>query len=140
MRRLALPVLILLALAPAAPADPIADFEGIWLGEIVVPNARTAFGLAFTRAGAGLAVRLYLPEMFLPGVDFGPAVIRDGAFVLEPLNLVLRRQGDALAGSFAIAKLPVELHRARAWPPVPPAPGYPPAPAPVWSLALGAPA
>ena len=140
MRRLAWFVILLLVAARAAWADPAADFEGVWLGEITAPNARTAFGVAFTRAGAGLNVRLYLPEMFLPGVNFGPAAIRDGAFVLEPLNLVLRRQGDALAGTFAIAKLPVELRRVPAWPAVPPAPDFPPAPAPVWSLALGAPA
>ncbi len=138
MRRFGPLALILISLPGVSVAEPGADFEGVWLGEITAPNATTALGLEFTRTAKGLVVRLYLPEMFLPGVNFGPAVIRDGTFVLEPLNLAVTRRGETLTGTFAIAKLPVELHRAASWPPVAPAPAYPAAPAPVWMQPLGA--
>ena len=76
--------------------------------------------------------------MFLYGVNFGPAVIRDDTFVLEPLNLTVTRHGDTLTGTFAIARLPVELRRGAGWLPEPTAPDLPAAPTPVWSRPLGA--
>ncbi len=138
MRGLGLTILLLIFVVGVSAAGPDADFEGVWLGEITGPNARTAVGLAFTRTGRGLAVSLYFPGMFLYGVDFGPAEIRDGAFVFEPFNLTVARRGDTLTGTFAIAKLPLELRRAASWPPAGLIPPYPAAPAPAWSLPLGA--
>lgn len=123
----------------SAPANPSA-FEGAWLGEIAAPNTRTEFGLAFTRAGEELLVSVYFPEMFLYSANFGPASFRDGAFTLDALNLTLKREGDTLAGTFAIGQLPVRLRRASAFASEPAAPDYPAAPTPAWSLDLGAPA
>jgi len=131
---------LLAALLNVAALAESSPFEGIWLGEIVAPNTRTTLGLAFTRTEKGLLVSLYLPDMFLYSVNFGPAEIRDDTFALEPLNLTVKRTGDMLTGTFAIAKLPVELHRGGTFAPAPAAPEFPAPPAPAWSHALGAPA
>lgn len=139
MRRLVL-LACLLAATVCLAADPADDFEGAWLGEITAPNTSTTLGLAFTRTERGLLVSLYLPEMFLYNVNFGPASIRDGSFTLAPLNLIVSRRGDTLAGTFAPGKFPVVLRRAAAFAPEPPAPDLPAAPAPAWTAPLGAPA
>lgn len=117
-----------------------AGFEGIWTGEIVAPNTRTEIGLAFTRTERGLLVSLNFPAMFLYSANFGPAEISGDTFTFAPLNLTVTRQGDALTGTFALARLPLELHRGGAFTPPPPPAILPPAPAPLWTLALGAPA
>lgn len=128
-----------LLLFPGARAEP-SPFEGTWLGEIAAPNTRTPLGLAFTPTPKGLFVHLYFPEMFLHGVNFGPAEIHGDTFTLDALNLAVTRDGDTLTGTFAIAKLPVTLHRGGKFDPAPPEPVFPAAPAPAWSHALGAPA
>ena len=130
--------LLLGAFARVWATEPAADFDGVWLGEIVAPNARTVLGLAFVPTERGPLVHLHLPGMFLDDVNFGSAVIRDGACSIEALNLSVSRHGDALTGTFGAARFPVELHRAAAFPPKPPTPELPAAPAPVWSQSLGA--
>lgn len=146
MRRFRLPFALLLALAgsaPAfsAPAEPdakLAGFDGVWVGEIVAPNTRTALGLAFTPTPRGLLVSVHLPEMFLHSVNFGPAEIRDGVFTLTSLNLTLALHENSLTGTFAPAGLPVELRRGASFSPAPSEPEYPAAPAPRWTHPLGA--
>lgn len=120
----------------AAAADA---FEGVWTGEIVAPNTRAEFGLAFTTtAEKGQLVSLDFPAMFLHSVNFGRAEIHGDTFTLPPLNLTLTRDGDTLTGTFALSKLPVTLHRGGTFPP-PPAPAvWPAAPAPLWTRSLGA--
>lgn len=129
---------ILQADDPVAPAAAAGQFEGVWLGEIVAPNTRAVFGLAFTRTPKGFLVSVYFPEMFLYSANFGPADIREGVFHFPPLNLELSRKGETLTGTFAPAKLPVELHRGGSFAPEPPAPSFPPARPPVWEKSLGA--
>jgi len=128
--------LVLLALGAALRAA--SPFAGVWTGEIVAPNGRTAFGLAFTDTEKGLLVSLDFPAMFLHSVNFGPASIQGDTFTLPPLNLTLRLSGDTLTGTFALAKLPVALHRGGTFPPVSDPAVWPAAPAPAWSRALGA--
>jgi len=113
-------------------------FEGVWLGEIAAPNTRTEIGLAFTRTEKGLLVSLNFLEMFLYSVNFGPAKIHDDSFSLDALNLTLTRHGDVLTGTFATAKLPVELRRGGTFAVEPPPSEFPPAPPPVWTHVLGA--
>lgn len=120
-----------------AAGASVDSFEGVWLGEIVAPNARAVFGLAFTRTPKGFLVSVYFPEMFLYSANFGPADIRDGTFYFPPLNLELTRKDEALVGTFAPAKLPVELHRGGSFVAEPPAPTFPAAPAPDWEKSLG---
>ncbi len=138
-------LLVLLAVARASSAfaaenpEPAA-FAGIWTGEIVAPNTRTEFGLAFTPTEKGLLVSLNFPAMFLHSANFGPAHLEGNTFSLDALNLAVERHGDTLTGTFALAKLPVELHRGGAFTPAPPPPVFPAAPALAWSHALGAPA
>jgi outer membrane protein assembly factor BamB len=138
--RLLLLFALISADAFAQPAAPPAasPFEGTWLGEIAAPDTHTTLGLAFTRTERGLLVSLYFPEMFLYSVNFGPAEIHGDVFELPPLNLSLTLAGDRLTGTFALAKLPVELRRGGEFAPAPPAPDFPPPPAPAWSRALGA--
>ncbi|HWA85609.1 MAG TPA: PQQ-binding-like beta-propeller repeat protein [Opitutus sp.] len=124
--------------AQPAALPPPSPFEGVWIGRIVAPNTSTTLGLAFTRTEKGLLVSLYFPEMFLYGVNFGPAEIHGDTFSLAPLSLSLTLSGDNLAGTFAIAKLPVELHRGGTFDPAPPTPSFPRAPSPAWSRSLGA--
>ena len=128
----------LFALAFATLAAASSPFEGVWTGEIEAPNTRTAFGLAFTTTEKGLLVSVDFPAMFLHSVNFGPADLHGDMFALSPLDLALTRVGDTLTGTFALAKLPVRLHRGGTFPPVPPPSAWPAAPAPVWSHPLGA--
>lgn len=137
---LSLAVLVLLSRGETSPGSARDAFEGVWIGEIIAPNERTALGLAFTPTPQGLLVSVQMPEMFLHSANFGPAEIRDGTFTLAPLHLRVRRHGDTLAGTFAPARLRVELRRGDSFPPAPPEPDYPAAPAPRWTRSLGAPA
>jgi outer membrane protein assembly factor BamB len=126
-------------LASLARSAAPSGFEGVWLGEIVAPNTRTPLGLAFTPTEKGLLVSVHLPEMFLYSVNFGAAQIEGDTFTLAPLQLSVTRRGDVLAGTFALAHLPVELRRTEgSFTAPPPEPDFPPAPAPVWSRTLGA--
>lgn len=144
MRSLLAPFLCCLALFASvrdtSAADDHAAFAGIWTGEIVAPNTRTELGLAFTATEKGFLVSLHFPAMFLSSVNFGPADIHGDTFTLAPLNLTLTRHGDTLTGTFALSRLPVELHRGGAFSPAPAPTAFPDAPAPAWTLALGAPA
>lgn len=147
MRRLGSFVLVVLAFGFSVSADCAAaeepspaDFQGAWLGEIVAPNTRATFGLAFTPLGSDLLVSLYFPDMFLYSANFGVARFRDGAFVLDALHLKVSRKGAGLSGVFGLAELPVELSRGTAFDPPPPVAAIPTAPAPLWKCELGAPA
>jgi outer membrane protein assembly factor BamB len=122
----------------ANPTETNQAFVGVWLGRITAPNAETEFGIAFTPTEKGLLVSLYMPEMFIYNVNFGPAEIRDGVFQLPPLDLVLSRSGESLVGTFAKPKLPVSLHRASAFAPEPATAEYPAGPPPLWTRPLGA--
>jgi outer membrane protein assembly factor BamB len=124
--------------AGASPASAAAEFDGVWLGEIVGPNARTPFGLAFTPTPRGRLVSVYFPEMFLFSANFGEAKVRGGTFELPVFGLVLTLEGAALRGTFTAAKLPVELRRGGNFLDEPVAAEVRPAPAPAWTLALGA--
>jgi outer membrane protein assembly factor BamB len=133
--------LLIATLVRAEPAAPAAaEFDGLWLGEIAGPNARTPFGLAFTPTPRGRLVSVYFPEMFLFGANFGEAKVGDRTFELPVFGLVLTREGESLRGTFTAAKLPVELRRGGSFLDEPVPPEVPPAPAPTWTLALGAPA
>jgi outer membrane protein assembly factor BamB len=137
LRRLSLALASLLLAVVGIAAEP-SPFEGVWTGEIVAPNTKADFGLAFTATEKGLLVSLDFPAMFLHSVNFGPAEVHGDRFALPPLNLVLDRNGDSLDGTFAIAKLPVHLHRGGTFAPAPAPTEWPAAPAPVWSHSLGA--
>jgi outer membrane protein assembly factor BamB len=131
--------LVLLSRGEAQPTAASAAFEGVWIGEITGPNARTPLGLAFTPTPHGLLVSVQMPEMFLHSVNFGPAEIQDGTFTLAPLHLRVSRRDDILVGTFAPVRMPVKLRRGDSFPPAPPEPDYPVAPAPRWTRSLGAP-
>ena len=131
--------LLVAVLLPLAATAAPKDFEGFWSGEIVAPNARASFGLAFTPTPRGLLVSVQFPEMFLYGTNFGAAEIQDDTFTLEPLNLVLTRTGDELRGTFAIGRLPVHLRRGGTFSEAPPTSQFPEGPAPLWTRSLGAP-
>ena len=127
-------------LSAGRAADAAADtsaFEGAWIGTIAGPDRSTEFGVAFTTTEKGQLVSVYLPEMFVYNVNFGPANIRAGTFHLDPLHLELHRDGDALTGAFGIPHLPVVLHAGTSFAPTPPEPAYPAAPAPAWTHSLG---
>lgn len=148
MRRFRISLALVLSLAGFAlpsrgetpPAADARAFEGVWLGEITGPHARTTLGLAFTPTPDGLLVSVQMPEMFLYSVNFGPADIRDGAFTLAPLHLRVAPRGDTLTGTFSPARFPVKLRRGDSFPPAPAESDYPAAPAPRWTRSLGAPA
>jgi len=124
--------------AADAPTPTANNFLGVWTGEIIAPNARTAIGLAFAMTEKGLFVRLNFPEMFVYNANLGPAEIHDDTFELPPLNLTLALRGDTLTGTFALAHLPVTLHRGGAFAVQPAETVLPDAPAPVWTHELGA--
>ena len=113
-------------------------FEGVWVGEVIAPNAHTAIGFAFTRGKTGLNAKLAMPAMFVPGLDLGPASIVDETYTLSELGIRLTRDGDALSGTFANPLLRVELHRGTELPMAPALADARPGPAPAWSRALGA--
>ncbi|ACB74976.1 Pyrrolo-quinoline quinone [Opitutus terrae PB90-1] len=126
-------------LALAAPADVATPvFEGVWTGEIIAPNTRTEFGLAFTSTSDGVLVSVHFPAMFLHSANFGAADIHGSAFTLRPLDLSLSLADDRLTGTFGPAKLRVELRRGGEFTPPPPEPVYPAAPAPTWTRKLDA--
>ncbi|MEO6006297.1 MAG: PQQ-binding-like beta-propeller repeat protein [Opitutus sp.] len=131
-------------IASAGAAEPHVaapdDFLGIWTGEITAPNATTRIGLNFLRSEKGISVRMDFPEMFLHNVNFGPAQIEQGTLRFPPFNLCLAIQGDELRGTFGLAGLPVQLRRGGEFSTAPLAPNLPPAPRPLWTTSLGAPA
>ena len=113
------------------------DFEGWWTGQISGPDKTAELGIAFTTTEKGLLVSLNFPEMFLYGVNFGPAQFTESQFELTALNLRLSHQGETLSGTFGIAGLPVTLKRGGQFPTEPALPTFPAAPAPLWSVPLG---
>lgn len=119
----------------SAPDDP---FEGVWRGTVVAPSESTEIGFAFTRADGGLVASFYMPEMFVYGMELGPAEVNGDTYTFQPLDTTLKRTGDKLIGTFGLAKLPVELRRGDPFPPAPPRRELPAAPKPVWSRSLGA--
>jgi outer membrane protein assembly factor BamB len=112
-------------------------FAGIWVGEVIAPNATAAIGFAFTRSATGLTTKLAMPAMFVSGLDLGPAKIVGETYEMPELGIKLTRAGDALVGTFANPLLRVELRRSNALPAGPGAAAAPPAPASSWSRALG---
>ncbi|MFN0241972.1 MAG: PQQ-binding-like beta-propeller repeat protein [Planctomycetota bacterium] len=123
------------SLASAALAT---DFAGTWTGTVTAPNARAALGFEFVKAGDGLRARMFMPDMFVYGVDIGPATIVGDTFTFEPLDIRLTLAGETLAGTFAPARLPVKLARGGTFTKEPPSPVVTEGPSPVWTRALGA--
>lgn len=115
-------------------------FDGIWLGEIVGPNERTVFGLAFTPTPRGRMVSVHFPEMHLYSANFGPAAISGTTFQLPALALSLELAGDRLVGKFAPAGLSVEVRRGGTFAAEPVPSPLPPAPPAAWTVPLGSPA
>lgn len=127
------------ALSIAAPSNQsIADFTGTWTGTITAPNARAKLGFAFAKSPNGYTAKLDMPDMFLHDVDIGPAEIDGDTFTFEPLGIRLTLAGDKLTGTFAIAKLPVELTRGGELSRAPESPSFPNGPDPVWTRDLHA--
>ncbi|HTZ20826.1 MAG TPA: PQQ-binding-like beta-propeller repeat protein [Opitutaceae bacterium] len=117
--------------------DP--TFEGIWVGEVIAPNATTVIGFAFTRGPTGLTAKFAMPAMFVPGLNLGPAKIVGETYEMPELGIKLTRAGKVLTGTFANPLLRVEVQRGSALPAVPDPAAAPPAPAAMWSRALSAP-
>jgi len=128
---------------PAAPAprDPI---EGVWTGTVTAPQGTVAeIGLEFFRTPRGtLIFKLNFPAMFTYAVTFAIPVEADGHgnYAITPaFDTHLHLDGDQLTGTFTLGRLPLVLHRGGTFPPKPPAPVHPAAPAPLWTHPLGAP-
>lgn len=121
-----------------ANAPPPTDFVGAWIGTVTAPNARTALGFEFVKAGDGLRAKMFMPDMFVYGVDIGPAEIVGDTFTFEPLGIRLTLAGEALEGTFAPARLPVKLARGGTFTEEPPAPVVTAGPSPVWTRELSA--
>lgn len=129
----------LLALPAHAEDPPPGDpFEGVWLGTVTAPDHRADIGFAFTRGKHGLNASFAMPEMFVHGMNLGPARIADGTYALPDLGVKLTLADGKLSGTFANPLLRVELQRGDQFPAEPPAPVFPAGPASAWSRALGA--
>lgn len=135
-------VVWLLAVALSAAAtragepDPI---EGIWTGTVTGPQGPTPIGLGFTRGeGGALALSLDFPAMHTHGAKLGvPVEAHDPRFAIPAFQIELTRADDRLTGTFASARLPLELRRGGSFTQPPPAPVFPAAPLPRWSCELG---
>lgn len=135
-----------LASDPIAPADPKPSLpdpiEGRWTGTITAPQGTAAeFGLEFVRTERGVEVsRLHFPAMFTYAAPFHlPAVAKGGGnYLIRAFAVSLHLDGARLTGTFGAAQLPLDLHRGGEWEKRPATPSYPPAPAPLWSFAMGA--
>jgi len=113
-------------------------FEGIWVGEVIAPNATAVIGFAFTRGPTGLIAKFAMPAMFVSGLNLGPAKIMGETYEMPELGIRLTHAGDALIGTFANPLLRVKLQRGSALAAVPDQAAAPPAPVSTWSRALGA--
>src|SRR5438105_1800566 len=125
--------------AQIAP-DPI---EGRWTGTISAPQGDVEeFGLDFFRNKRGnLIFRMSFPAMFTYNAPFPILVEADGQgnyAINDAFAIKLHREGDQLRGTFGAGLLPLVLRRGGKFSEKPAAPVYPPAPAPLWSHALGA--
>ena len=76
-------------------------FEGIWVGEVIAPNATAVIGFAFTRGPTGLIAKFAMPAMFVSGLNLGPAKIVGETYEMPELGIRLTHAGDALIGTFA---------------------------------------
>ncbi|MDB6169417.1 MAG: Pyrrolo-quinoline quinone [Verrucomicrobia bacterium] len=119
----------------AAPADA---FEGVWVGTVTSPNDRANLGFAFKRGPHGLEASFWMPAMFIPGMNLGPAQIVDGTYTLPDFGVRLALLDGKLTGTFANPLLRVDLHRAEHFVAPTPVADLPKGPAPLWSRALGA--
>jgi outer membrane protein assembly factor BamB len=119
-----------------ARTDP---FEGVWIGKVTAPNTSVEIGFSFQRTDGGLAAAFYMPEMFIYGIGLGPAEVKDGTYTFAPLDATLHLDGDKLVGTFATAKLAVELERGGHFSSAPARVDPPAAPKPKWTRDLGAP-
>lgn len=127
--------------AQDAPAGSRDTLEGIWTGAVSAPQGPMEVGMELKlRADGELDCRLRMPIMHVYGVDLGPlAKHADGTYSLQPFDMTLTLSDDRLTGTFAPAKLPIELTRGGTLSPEPPAPAYPAAPQARWSRSLGSP-
>jgi len=129
-----------LAAGPVPLPDPLA---GTWTGTITPPQGGAAeFGLEFFRTERGaLAFKLNFPDMFTYAAPF-PIPVEDlggGDYAIKPVfAMKLHLEGDRLTGTFGAARMPLALRRGGTFAPPPPVPHHPPAPAPLWTFALGA--
>lgn len=131
------------AVQPLPGAESPDPIEGIWTGTVTAPQGEVAaIGFDFYRGeDGGLTFRLDFPAMFTHGAGLGLPVESDGAgnYSITPaLATKLRLTDGKLSGTFTAAGLPLELRRDGAFPPRPPAPRDPPAPAALWRYPLGA--
>ena len=112
--------------------------EGVWMGRITAPQGETEIGFAFKRTPRGLTAAMYMPAMFVYGLNLGPVEEAGSTLTVPPLDTVMKLEGEKLKGTFALGRLPMELHRGGTFGPEPPVPAWPAGPAPRWSRSLGA--
>lgn len=114
------------------------SFEGVWVGDVVAPNAKAALAIAFVPGKEGLTAQLTMPTMFVSRLNLGPAAIADNNYTMSALGIQLTLRGDVLAGTFANPLLRVELHRGNELPPLMPPSPAPAGPKPAWTKDVGA--
>jgi outer membrane protein assembly factor BamB len=122
-------------LTPLFAQGPV---EGVWTGRVVAPQGPAEIGLAFKRTPQGLTAALYMPVMHVYGLNLGPVGEAGSTLTLGPLDTVMTLEADKIAGTFALGRLPMELHRGGSFAPEPPPPAWPAGPAPRWTRSLGA--
>lgn len=115
--------------------DPL---EGVWMGQVSAPQGDAEVGFAFRRTPRGLVAAMYMPVMHVYGLSLGPVAEAGSTLTIGPLDTVMKLEGEKLTGTFALGRLPMELHRGGAFAPEPPAFSWPAGPAPLWSRPLGA--
>jgi outer membrane protein assembly factor BamB len=113
-------------------------FEGVWMGRVTAPQGEAEIGFAFKRTPKNLTAAMYMPVMYVYGLNLGPVGEVGSTLTVPPLDTVMNLAGDKLTGTFALGRLPMELHRGGVFAPEPPVPAWPAGPAPRWSRSLGA--
>lgn len=108
------------------------------MGQVVAPQGAAEIGFAFKRTTHGHTATMYIPDMHVYGLPLGPIGEVGSTLTIQPLDTVMKLEGEKLTGTFALGRLPMELHRRGVFGPEPPAPAAPSGPAPRWSRPLGA--
>jgi outer membrane protein assembly factor BamB len=114
------------------------DVAGIWTGRVLAPQGESEIGFAFKRTPRGLTAAMYMPVMHVFNLPLGPIGEAGSTFTIPPLDTTMQIQGDELIGTFALGRLPMELHRGGAFAPEPAPAVLPAGPNPRWSRQLGA--
>lgn len=133
-------VLLVAGARAAGAAEPERDpIEGTWTGTVTGPQGPTAIGLGFARGEAGaLVLTLDFPAMHTHSAKLGvPVEAHDPRYAIPAFQIELTRSGDRLSGTFAAARLPLELRRGGSFAPPPAPPVHPAAPPPRFSRELG---